>query len=262
MSATTSVKQARTVRVGMIVGIVGLAAVTLSGPSYRFGVLPVTPALLLFAIGALVLLAGGITLLIGWFSALRRGIAVSNGAPIAAGMSVFVFGYVVTWILKGIGSAPIHEVTTDVSDPPQYVAIAAIRASLPNLNPTGYEATFTLQGRTIDATAAQEKFYPDLKPLQLALSPADAFAKAQQAAKQLGWAQVAANPEAGRLEATDTTAFFGFKDDIVVRIRPSAAGSVVDVRSKSRVGGGDAGTNAARVRKFLALMRSVNPSDT
>ena len=62
-------------------------------------------------------------------------------------------------------------------------------------------------------------------------------------------------PEEGRIEATDTTRFFGFKDDIVVRIRPVNGGARVDVRSKSRVGLGDAGTNAKRVREFLERMR-------
>jgi len=62
---------------------------------------------------------------------------------------------------------------------------------------------------------------------------------------------VAAEPEALRIEATDTTLLFGFKDDVVVRITPQAQGSVVDVRSLSRVGGSDFGTNAKRVRAYL-----------
>ena len=64
-------------------------------------------------------------------------------------------------------------------------------------------------------------------------------------------ALVAVQASEGRLEATDTTLLFGFKDDIVVRIRPSAGGSLVDVRSLSRIGGSDFGTNARRVRVFV-----------
>jgi uncharacterized protein (DUF1499 family) len=67
----------------------------------------------------------------------------------------------------------------------------------------------------------------------------------------MGWEIVDAQPREGRIEATATTFWFGFKDDVVVRITPLAAGSRIDVRSKSRVGRGDTGTNAQRVRAYL-----------
>ena len=63
-------------------------------------------------------------------------------------------------------------------------------------------------------------------------------------------------PAEGRLEATDTTLFFGFKDDVIVRLRVEGGGTRIDVRSKSRVGLGDAGTNAKRVRAFLARVEA------
>jgi uncharacterized protein (DUF1499 family) len=71
---------------------------------------------------------------------------------------------------------------------------------------------------------------------------------------------VAVVPDEGRLEATDTTFYFGFSDDIVVRVRPAAAGSRVDVRSESRVGLGDAGTNARRVVNYLFVLHSIAAS--
>jgi uncharacterized protein (DUF1499 family) len=74
---------------------------------------------------------------------------------------------------------------------------------------------------------------------------------AHDVARELGWEIVAVDPEAGRVEATATTLWFGFKDDVVVRVRPGQTGATVDVRSISRVGGGDLGANAARVRAFL-----------
>jgi uncharacterized protein (DUF1499 family) len=67
---------------------------------------------------------------------------------------------------------------------------------------------------------------------------------------------VAADAREGRIEATDTTRWFGFKDDVVIRVRPDAAGSRVDVRSKSRVGRGDAGANAARIRRFRSELQA------
>jgi uncharacterized protein (DUF1499 family) len=67
----------------------------------------------------------------------------------------------------------------------------------------------------------------------------------------MGWEIVAADVEEGRIEATDRTFWFGFKDDVVIRLTPSGERTIVDVRSKSRVGGSDVGTNARRIRSFL-----------
>jgi uncharacterized protein (DUF1499 family) len=104
-------------------------------------------------------------------------------------------------------------------------------------------------------TAAQQKqAYPDLLPIAVPEPPERAFARARAAAESLGWEIVAAEPSEGRLEATATTRWFGFEDDIVVRVRPGPAGSVVDVRSKSRVGRSDVGANAARIRAFRSAL--------
>jgi uncharacterized protein (DUF1499 family) len=76
--------------------------------------------------------------------------------------------------------------------------------------------------------------------------------KAIDAARALDWEIVASDAPAGRIEATATTMWFGFKDDIVVRVRPEAGGgSRVDVRSVSRVGQSDVGANAKRIREFI-----------
>ena len=72
----------------------------------------------------------------------------------------------------------------------------------------------------------------------------------------MGWDLVASDPASGRIEATDTTFWFGFKDDIVIRVAAAPGGSRVDIRSLSRVGVSDVGTNAARIRKYLTALRS------
>jgi uncharacterized protein (DUF1499 family) len=86
--------------------------------------------------------------------------------------------------------------------------------------------------------------------------PAAAFTRALGAARRMGWEIVAADSAAGRIEATATTTWFGFKDDVVVRIKPNQNGSRIDVRSESRVGGSDIGTNAKRIRRYLGELRS------
>jgi uncharacterized protein (DUF1499 family) len=81
--------------------------------------------------------------------------------------------------------------------------------------------------------------------------PARAFDRALDAARGLGWEIVGVEPAEGRIEATDTTFWFGFKDDVVVRIRPEGSRSRIDVRSLSRVGRSDVGANARRIRRFV-----------
>ena len=107
-----------------------------------------------------------------------------------------------------------------------------------------------------EETAAQQRgAYPEIKPQVLPVLPDEAFERALAVAGEMGWEIVAAEKGEGRIEATDTTFWFGFKDDVVIRIQPAEAGSRVDVRSASRVGVGDLGVNAARIRRFLEGLR-------
>jgi uncharacterized protein (DUF1499 family) len=96
----------------------------------------------------------------------------------------------------------------------------------------------------------QREGYPDIKPIVLGVPPAEAFKRVDQMATAMGWDVVARAPAEGRLEAIDTTRWFGFHDDIVVRIKPDGTGSRIDIRSKSRVGRSDLGVNAQRIREF------------
>src|SRR5207248_11513793 len=101
----------------------------------------------------------------------------------------------------------------------------------------------------------QRKSYADIAPLVLELPPAEAFARALKLVEQRGATIVAADPIAGRIEASERSRWFGFTDDVVVRIAEAGKGSRVDVRSVSRVGRSDFGVNAARVRAYLAALR-------
>jgi uncharacterized protein (DUF1499 family) len=140
---------------------------------------------------------------------------------------------------------PIHDITTDTQNPPEYVAVLPLRATAPNTTVYG--------GETI--ASQQRNAYPDVQPLMLPIPPMEAFERALATVHEMGWDLVAAEPAAGRIEATDTTFWYGFKDDVIVRVRPSDRGSRIDVRSLSRIGGGDAGTNAKRVRGYLDALR-------
>lgn len=149
-------------------------------------------------------------------------------------------------ILLGQAKAvpPIHDITTDVADPPAFVALLEVRDKSPNGAAYGGPAI----------AAQQQKAYPEVKPLVIAAPPREAMQKALDAARSMGWEVRASDAASGRIEATATTPWFGFKDDVIVRIRPEGAGSRVDVRSVSRVGGGDIGANAKRIREFLSRL--------
>ena len=148
------------------------------------------------------------------------------------------------WMQQASGLPPINDITTDLANPPSFVAIAPLRASAPV--PVSYAGK---------ATADQQRqAYPDIAPIVVPIAPATAYAKALAAARAAGWIIVAADAAGGRIEATETTPWFGFRDDVAIRVVPEGNGSRIDVRSVSRVGRGDLGANASRVRGFAAAM--------
>lgn len=147
----------------------------------------------------------------------------------------------VTWKLDAGRLPRIHDITTDITNPPGFVAILPLRADA--ANPAAYGGA--------EIAALQRQAYPDIKTVILELPMPQAFEAALGAARALGWQTVATVPAEGRIEATDTTFWFGFKDDIVIRVAPAGNRSLVDIRSVSRVGISDVGTNAKRVRAFV-----------
>ncbi len=152
--------------------------------------------------------------------------------------------------MRGIYPA-IHDITTDWENPPQFSAILPLREAA-RANSVAYEGAAV--------SDKQRKAYPDIVPLTLDAAPPKALERALEVARQVGWTIVASDPAAGRIEASQRTRWFGFTDDIVVRVTAAGAGSRVDVRSVSRLGRGDFGVNAARVRRFLAALRAALPS--
>lgn len=215
-------------------------------------------AVLVAIIGALLLLASGLGVRLGlWtydtgFALLRYAGYIGIAAGVLALLALLLPQGRARWIAAllvalGVGaataylpcsfqqrakSAPlINDITTDTERPPQFTKQRSYGGP--------------------QVAEQQRKAYPDIQPAVLAASPQVAFARALAAAEAMGWDIVEAQPKEGRIEATATTLWFGFQDDVVVRITPLPAGSRIDVRSKSRVGRGDTGTNAQRVLAYL-----------
>jgi len=215
---------------------------------YRLGVIPLRIALLtVLRWGAYGGIATVVVALIGLGATLMRPKDSRRGVSLA--LTTLVLGAVLVGIPGrfGLGTPKpaIHDITTDTQQPPQYVAVLPLRAKAPNTTVYGGEAI----------AARQREAYPDVKPLVLEVPPSRAFERALATARAMGWELVEADAATGRIEATDTTFWFGFKDDVVVRIRPTTGGSRIDVRSLSRVGGGDVGTNAKRILTYLEALK-------
>lgn len=151
------------------------------------------------------------------------------------------------WAQAARAVPAINDITTDTENPPAFVAVIPLRAGAPV--PVAYPGSET--------AAKQRDAYPDIRPLELALPLSSAFARALDAARSAGWEIDAADAASGRIEATATTPWFGFRDDVVIRVTPATAGSRIDVRSVSRVGKSDLGTNASRVRAYLSRLANA-----
>jgi uncharacterized protein (DUF1499 family) len=196
------------------------------------------------ALLAVIALVGGI---VGAIVALRQRrhadrAPVLIGAVICAAILAFLAGQFMT----ARSVPPIHNISTDVDDPPEFDVVVGLRGA--DSNPLAFDRA--------KLAAAQQAAYPFVAPLDLAEAPDAAFDRALDVLTQLGLEVVNADREAGRIEAVATTFWFGFKDDVVVRIRPTdSGGSRVDVRSVSRVGQSDLGANAARIGRILAGIR-------
>lgn len=236
------------VRLSSAAAAVAAAAVlllALSGPAYRLGVsLPVAFSLLRW--GAYIALVSVALAVVATVLASRRGHRLATAVGVLAlAIGAVTFGIPSSWQQRAQSAPPIHDITTDLENPPAFGAIVSLRG----------EAANTLE-RSPDLAVQQRRGYPDLEPITLSVPPDAAFESALAVAQDSGWEIVLADRSTGRIEATDRTRWFGFEDDVVVRLTPWGTGTRVDVRSVSRVGRSDVGTNARRIRRFLDELSS------
>lgn len=228
-------------------GAVSLLAVIAAGPLHHLGVIGLAGAFAVVkwavygALATLVLAIAGMLVA----ARRRRGMSTAVTALVLALLAIVPVA-VLAWRASRVPA--IHDITTDTMQPPPFLAVLPLRAGAPN--PADHAGA--------DVIAKQRAAFPDIVPLQLNLPPDRAFDRALAAARAMGWELVASDPAGGRIEATDTTFWFGFKDDIVIRVLPQPAGSRVDVRSVSRAGVGDLGANAARIRGYLFVVKAAS----
>jgi uncharacterized protein (DUF1499 family) len=220
-------------------GALGLLLLALAGPLYRVG-LPLEWAFGMFRVAAYVgLIAVVVAIVAGSLAYRHKGWLSLAVSALALIMGIAALAIPLTWQQRSQAAPPIYDVTTDLDNPPAFTAILPLRADANSLE------------RSPQLADLQRKGYADLAPITLPGAPPQVFEKALRITQQEGWAVADADKQAGVIEATDTTRWFGFEDDIVIRLTPWGSGTRVDVRSASRVGVNDMGTNARRIRAFL-----------
>ena len=203
-----------------------------------------------FFLGVGALLVGAVQ---GWRA--RKAITPPPRTRRWVGMLVALIyvGWVGTFLMAALTVPAIHDVSTDLADPPTFQTLVLRTDNLDNIPGADDDKMRRLTPQQRWALVHQ-KDYGDIRSVRINEPVPMVVAKAERLAKARGWDVAISLPEEGRLEATETSAFFRFKDDVVLRVRPSdtGEGSIVDMRSVSRVGTSDLGMNAKRVRSFLA----------
>lgn len=219
----------------LALGVAALALLAASGPGVRLELWSWRTGLSLFRWAAYLGFAASVAAIVALLLAKARALGVA--APVFALTLGLAAGLVPLELLRQARAVPpINDISTDTASPPQYVT--------------------TLRPYPGEEFARQQRAaYPELEPLRLAMPAPQAFARALAAAEAMGWDIVHTDPAGGRIEALDTTKWFGFKDDIAVRVTPAEGGARIDVRSRSRVGRSDLGTNARRIRGYLERLK-------
>ncbi len=207
-------------RATLALAVAGLLLLLASGPGVRLGLWPWQTGFFLMRIAVYAGAAAALLALVGLLVPRTRGMALAG----ALALGVATAAVPLEFQRRARAVPPINDIST--------------------------------AGDTAPAMAAQQRrAYPDIRPLVLDTRSEAAFAKALQAAREMGWEVVSADPAAGRIEAVATTPWFGFKDDVTVRVSGQNGKSRIDVRSRSRVGRGDAGANARRIGRYLEMLR-------
>jgi uncharacterized protein (DUF1499 family) len=185
-----------------------------------------------------------LALIIGRSGLGGRGIATAAIGVVLSAVLVYV-----PWQYNDtLKSVPrINDITTDTDNPPVFVAALAAR--------TAEKAPVTYGG--IEVAKQQRAAYADIVPLKVRLAPDEAFKRALDTANAMpGWKVVDSDPATGRIEANQTSRWFKFVDDVVIRVSADGSGSRVDIRSVSRQGRSDFGVNARRIRAYLASLNA------
>ncbi len=236
----------------MIFGIAAALVLLLSGYGYQWNWWELGVAFTWLLPASSVLALIGLALGLVYAFARWKGSTSPSTRTAAAGvmLGIAVLATVGYWFYQAQQYPPIHDISTDIDNPPRFQAIVPLRAEASN------DTTYGDQ----EKADAQREHYPDVQTLYLEEEYPEAFDRALEAARQMPWEQiVTSDKEQGLIEAFDKLPWFGFIDDVVIRVdtAETRGKSKIDVRSVSRIGRGDIGVNAHRIREYLETVRDT-----
>ncbi len=229
---------------GFFTAVVFIFIAAVSGPGYRLGLWHFRTGFAILRFSAYGGLLSAALSLSGLVVCILRRHSVKGAGAAVAGLllGLALLSIPLMWSLEAKRVPRIHDITTDTENPPAFRDLHDVRATPPEY-----------PGEAV--SVLQRDSYPEIRPLELKIGAAAAYDAALKSARELGWKIVDSDPATYHIEAVDTTLWYGFKDDIVVRITPQDGGCKVDVRSVSRVGISDIGTNARRIRRYFEAIR-------
>ncbi|MBA3670041.1 MAG: DUF1499 domain-containing protein [Sphingomonas sp.] len=235
----------------------GVAAALVAASGSGSGAWPFATGFMILRYAFFAAAAGGVLALIALIAGRRLTGASAVLSLVVLALSLSFSGYIVNMVVAAKSVPAIHDIATNVDDLPAFATLTVRPDNLDNI--PGMDradlAALTPEQRW---KAVHRETYGDIKTIKVGADVSTTLRRAEVLAKLRGWDIAASDPLRGTLEATATSRFFRFKDDVAVRVRPDPAGpdgSLVDMRSLSRVGTSDLGVNAARVRSFLADLR-------
>jgi hypothetical protein len=199
-------------------------------------------------------MAGGLLAIVALLLARRGGRRGLAGRNLLALVVALVFvGYLGNLIATARSVPAIHDAATNLDDLPQFGVLKVREDNLEKV-PDNDDPRLKAMDPESRWKALHRQAYSDLRTIRVPWSVEETIRRSEAVARERGWEIATVNPKEGILEATHTSLFFRFKDDVVLRARPYAeakGGTEVDMRSISRVGGSDVGMNAKRIRAFL-----------
>ena len=222
--------------------------VLVSGPlGYKHGFSLLIPSIISLLVGLLGVLLVFLSSLVMLFVAIKYKL-ISDRKVLLAGLLVSIFPIIVIvpQALDGISAPQINDISTDTISPPPFNKLLIRRRTA--------NSKFSLNDHALskeERIKIQNHFYPELKALSSPLDFESALLRSAVLLRQQGMDIITIDEDKGFIEAVDTSFWFGFKDDVVVRLKSHSNRTEIDIRSASRIGLRDFGKNAARVRRFL-----------
>jgi len=207
---------------------------------FRTGVMTFSGPLLIVAVATIIALVALLMSVLALVGGLGGDGAQTNRALLGLIVSLVVVFAPLNGLRKAMTVPPIHDISTDLANPPVFSHVPSLRADGDN--------SLALDSKVMDM---QKAHYTNLRPVTLEVGMAEAFAQAVLTAEDMGWEIVHSDAARGQIEAVVTTLLFGFKDDVAIRMTAVDGGTQIDLRSVSRVGQSDLGANAARIQAFL-----------